>query len=145
MGNFYVKKYIKNTCILYFYVLQYKHNKKGGDIVSELFTTSRTAQILDISTQTLKRWYKWYNSTDFEKPKELKLPEPKTDRKNTMLFTMEQIQELHQFQIDLNSKYRGIMAEFNATYQWGQRGTKILNIGKQYKKKEENNEEKKCI
>ena len=113
--------------------------------MSELFTTSRTAQILDISTQTLKRWYKWYNSTDFEKPKELKLPEPKTDRKNTMLFTMEQIQELHQFQIDLRSKYRGVMAEFNATYQWGQRGTKILNVGKQYNKKEENNEKKKCI
>lgn len=111
--------------------------------MSELFTTSRTAQILDISTQTLKRWYKWYNSTDFEKPKELKLPEPKTDSKNTMLFTMEQIQELHQFQMDLRSKYRGIMAEFNAIYQWGQRGTKILSAGKagkQYKKKEENNE-----
>ena len=113
---------------------------RGGDIVSELFTTSRTAQILDISTQTLKRWYKWYNSADFEKPAELKLPEPKIDGKNTMLFTMEQIQELHQFQIDLRSKYRGVMAEFNATYQWGQRGTKILNVGKQYKKKEENNE-----
>lgn len=52
-----------------------------------------------------------------------------------MLFTMEQIQELHQFQIDLRSKYRGIMAEFNATYQWGQRGTKILNVGKQYRKR----------
>ena len=69
--------------------------------MSELFTTSRTAQILDISTQTLKRWYKWYNSTDFEKPKELKLPEPKIDGKNTMLFTMEQIQKLHQFQINI--------------------------------------------
>ena len=86
--------------------------------MSELFTTSRTAQILDISTQTLKRWYKWYNSTDFEKPAELKLPEPKINGKNTMLFTMEQIQELHQFQTDLRSKYRGIMAEFNATFQW---------------------------
>ena len=108
--------------------------------MSELFTTSRTAQILDISTQTLKRLYKWYNSTDFEKPAELKLPEPKIDSKNTMFFTMEQIQELHQFQTNLRSKYRGIMAEFNATYQWGQRGTKILNVGKQYKKKENNNE-----
>ena len=108
--------------------------------MSELFTTSRTAQILDISTQTLKRWYKWYNSKDFEKPAELKLPEPEISGNGTMLFTMEQIQELHQFQIDLRSKYRGVMAEFNATYQWGQRGTKILNVGKQYKKKEENNE-----
>lgn len=108
--------------------------------MSKLFTTSRTAQILDVSTQTVKRWYKWYNSKDFEKPAELKLPEPKIDDKNTMLFTMEQIQELHQFQIDLRSKYRGIMAEFNAIYQWGQRGTKILNVGKQYRKKEEKSE-----
>ena len=105
--------------------------------MKERFTTARAAQILDVSTQTLKRWYKWYNSTDFEKPAELKLPEPKMDGKNTMLFTMEQIQELHQFQIDLRSKYRGIMAEFNAVYQWGQRGTEILNLGKQYKKKKE--------
>ena len=113
---------------------------KGGDKLKERFTTARAAQILDVSTQTLKRWYNWYHSTDFDKPAELKLPEPKMDGKNTMLFTMEQIQELHQFQIDLRSKYRGVMAEFNATYQWGQRGTKILNVGKQYKKKEKNNE-----
>ena len=108
--------------------------------MSELFTTSRTAQILDISTQTLKRWYKWYHNADFEKPKELKLPEPETSGNGTMLFTMEQIQELHKFQTELRTIYRGAMAEFNATYQWGQRGTKILNVGKQYKKKEDNNE-----
>lgn len=108
--------------------------------MEELYSTSRTAQILDISTNTLKRWYKWFNNTDFEKPKGLKLPEPIIDSKSTMYFSITQIQELHQFQIDLNSKYRGIMAEFNATYQWGQRGTKILNVGKQYKKMEEDNE-----
>ena len=47
--------------------------------MSELFTTSRTAQILDISTQTLKRWYKWYTDTDFIKPAGLKLPIPEVD------------------------------------------------------------------
>ena len=109
--------------------------------MSELFTTSRTAQILDISTNTLKRWYKWYYSSDFEKPKGLKLPEPKRDSKKTMLFTMEQIQELHQFQVDLRTKYRGCMAEFNAVYQWGTRGNSILNLGKQYTKRKENNNE----
>ena len=113
---------------------------KGGDKLKERFTTARAAQILDVSTQTLKRWYKWYHDDTYKKPEELKLPNPFINEFGTMLFTMEQIQELHQFQIDLNSKYRGIMAEFNATYQWGQRGTKILNVGKQYKKKEENNE-----
>lgn len=106
----------------------------------EKFTTARVAQILDISTNTLKRWYKWYNSDNYEKPQDLKLPQPEITSTGTMLFTMPQIQALHQFQIDLRSKYRGIMAEFNAIYQWGQRGTKILNVGKQYKKKEENNE-----
>ena len=34
------------------------------------------------------------------------------------------------------------MAEFNAAYQWGQRGTKILNVGKQFKKRVDDNNEK---
>ena len=108
---------------------------KGGDKLSELFTTSRAAQILDISTQTLKRWYKWYHSDDYQKPIGLKLPEPEISGNGTMLFTMEQIQELHKFQTELRTIYRGAMAEFNAVYQWGRKGTKILNVGKQYKKK----------
>ena len=105
----------------------------------EKFSTARAAQILDISTNTLKRWYKWYHSDDYQKPTGLKLPEPEISGNGTMFFTMEQVQELHQFHIDLRSKYRGVMAEFNATYQWGQRGTKILNVGKQFKKKMEDN------
>lgn len=92
----------------------------------ELFSTARTAQILDVSTITLKRWYKWYEDDSYTKPKGLKLPEYTTDNRGTRFFTMEQIQELHQFQIDLRSKYRGIMADFNAVNQWGQRGTKIM-------------------
>ena len=107
--------------------------------MTEKFSTARAAQILNISTNTLKRWYKWYHSDDYQKPIGLKLPEPEISGNGTMFFTMEQIQELHQFQIDLRSKYRGVMAEFNATYQWGQRGTKILNVGKQFKKKMEDN------
>ncbi len=106
----------------------------------ELFTTARAAQILDISTQTLKRWYKWYNDADYIKPKTLKLPKPKVNEYGTMLFSMKQIQELLQFKEDLHSKYRGVMAEFNATYQWGTRGTKMLNVGKQFKKKMEEKE-----
>ena len=34
------------------------------------------------------------------------------------------------------------MAEVNAAYQWGQRGTKILSVGKQFKKKVDDNNEK---
>lgn len=106
--------------------------------MEELYSTSRTAQILDISTNTLKRWYKWFNSADFEKPLGLRLPEPIIDSKSTMYFSMNQIQELFQFKADLQTKYRGCMAKFNAIYQWGERGSKILNVGKQYK--EEKNE-----
>ena len=54
-----------------------------------------------------------------------------------MLFTMEQVQSLHQFKIDLRTKYRGCMAEFNAYYQWGKRGKKIQE---NKKRKEEHNE-----
>lgn len=118
-------------------MLQY--NKcKGGDKLSELFTTSRAAQILDISTQTLKRWYKWYHSDDYQKPIGLKLPEPEVSGKGTMYFTMEQIQELHKFQTELRTIYRGAMADFNAVYQWGKRGTAILKS--KQKKRKENNE-----
>lgn len=102
----------------------------------ERFSTSRTAQILDVSTATLKRWYKWYNSSEYSKPEGLKLPTPMIDTRGTMFFTFKQVQELHQFQIDLRSKYRGCMAEFNALYQWGQKGTQIKHLGKQFKKKE---------
>ena len=117
------------------------HNLKGDDIVKERFTTARAAQILDVSTSTLKRWYKWYNAKEYTKPDGLKLPEPEITTQGTMLFTMEQVQALHQFEIDLRTKYRGCMAEFNAVYQWGQRGSKIQNLGKQYRKKIEDEKE----
>lgn len=103
--------------------------------MNELYSTSRTAQILDISTQTLKRWYKWYNNDDFIKPSGLTLPTPAVNNQGTMFFTIEQIQELQVFHMDLQTKYRGCMAEFNAAYQWGTRGTKILTVGKQFNNK----------
>nr|DAM30893.1 MAG TPA: plasmid-partitioning protein RepA [Bacteriophage sp.] len=92
----------------------------------EKFTTARAAQILDISTNTLKRWYKWYNSEAYEKPQDLKLPQPEITSSGTMLFTMSQVQELSKFKQDLKTVYRGCMAEFNAYWQWGKRGTDIL-------------------
>lgn len=92
----------------------------------ERFSTARTAQIIDISTQTLRRWYKWYNDPNYKKPQGLKLPKPVTDHQQIMYFTMKQVQELAQFKEDLQGKYRGCMSEFNAVYQWGKRGTAIL-------------------
>ena len=73
----------------------------------EKFSTARTAQILDISTETLKRWYKWYEDEKWEKPTGLKLPTPERDNRNTMFFTMQQVQELVAFRDRLNSDLRG--------------------------------------
>lgn len=110
--------------------------------MKERFTIARVAQIIDVSTQTIKRWYKWYEDDDYAKPEGFKLPAYTTDSKRTKLFTMSAVQELKDIKDKMSKEYRGCMAEFNATYQWGQRGTKILSVGKQYKKKEEtkNNE-----
>lgn len=103
--------------------------------MSEKFSTARAAQILDVSTKTIIRWYKWYNSKYYEKPVGLVLPKPEIDNRGTMLFTLAQVQELKRFSQLLKTEYRGCMAEFNAVYQWGKRGTQILQLGKQYKNK----------
>ena len=92
----------------------------------EKFSTSRAAQILDVSTITLKRWYKWYEDDSYTKPKGLKLPEYTTDNRGTRFFTMLAIQQLEDFKNKLKTEYRGCMADFNAVTQWGQRGTKIM-------------------
>jgi hypothetical protein len=92
----------------------------------EKFSTARTAQILDISTTTLKRWYKWYEDPNYTKPLGLKLPTYTTDNRGTRFFTMEAIQQLEDFKNKLQSEYKGCMAEFNAYYQWGRRGTRIM-------------------
>lgn len=101
--------------------------------MSEKFSTARTAQILDISTITLKRWYKWYEDDSYTKPLGLKLPEYTTDNRGTRFFTMQAIQQLEDFKTKLKTEYRGCMAEFNAVYQWGQRGANILEKNKEEK------------
>lgn len=96
----------------------------------EKFSVSKVAQILDLSTTTIKRWYKWYENPDYEKPVELKLPEYTTDNRKTMLFEQKDIAKLQQFHEDLQGKYKGCMAEFNAYWQWGTYGTKRLESKK---------------
>lgn len=95
-------------------------------MIETKFSIARVAQILDVSTVTIKRWYRWYENPDFVKPKELALPTYTTDNRGTRFFTMEDVAVLEQFKKDLQGKYRGCMAEFNAYYQWGNRGTQIL-------------------
>lgn len=103
--------------------------------MENLFSTSRTAQILDVSDRTLIRWYKWYENDAYEKPDGLKLPEYITDNRGTRFFTLEAIQQLKDFKDKLQTEYRGCMAEFNAYWQWGQRGTQILERKKNKEEK----------
>ena len=104
----------------------------------EMFSIARTAQIIDVSTQTLKRWYKWYEDDSYEKPDGFKLPTYTTDNRGTRFFTMSAVQELVKIKNLMSTEYRGCMADFNAAYQWGKRGTKILES--KMKKEEAKNE-----
>lgn len=103
--------------------------------MEERFTIARAAQIIGVSTQTLKRWYKWYENPDYEKPIGFCLPKYTENKRGTKFFTMSQVQELQDIRQKMSTKYRGCMAEYNAAYQWGRRGTKILQVGKHYKNK----------
>ena len=106
---------------------------------TQLFSISKVAQIIDVSTNTIKRWYKWYESPEYTKPKEIKLPSYTVDNRGTKLFKFSAIAQLEKFKQDLQSEYKGCMSEFNAHWQWGQRGTKILENKK--KKQEEKEKE----
>ena len=73
----------------------------------EKFSVAKVAQILDLSTSTIKRWYKWYENPDYQKPPELKLPSYTLDNRKTMLFEQKDIAKLQQFHEDLQGKYKG--------------------------------------
>ena len=94
--------------------------------MDNMFSRSRAAQILDVSDRTLTRWYMWYENDRFPKPEGLKLPEYVRDSRGARFFTIQAIQELLQFKNDLQGRYRGCMAEFNAHWQWGKRGKEII-------------------
>lgn len=102
--------------------------------MKERFSTARAAQIIDVSTKTLKMWYKWWEDDSYEKPVGLSLPEYTTDGRGTRFFTYDAVQALEVFKQAIRNEYKGCMAEFNAINSWGQRGTRILG-----KKKEEDN------
>lgn len=103
----------------------------------EKFSVAKVAQILDLSTATIKRWYKWYENPDYRKPPELKLPPYTLDNRRTMLFEQKDIAKLQQFHEDLQGKYKGCMAEFNAYWQWGKYGTKRLEKMRRMEAKDE--------
>jgi len=97
--------------------------------INEDYVSSGKASLLiDVSLHTLTRWYKWWESPEFEKPKDM-APLPKyvyRDRRRTKYFRKTDIVQLMAFKKDIGLKHRGAMADFNAAYQWGKRGNAIL-------------------
>lgn len=90
------------------------------------YSTSRASQMLDVSPDTLKRWYKWYEDSSYKKPSGLKLPDYERDGRGTKFFSKNDIKELKSFKKKLQKEYRGCMARFNARYQWGKKGKQKL-------------------
>lgn len=108
--------------------------------MGEVMSIARVAQVLDLSTQTLQNWYKWYEDESYVKPQELKLPPYKIlDKRGTRFFDVNDIPKLLDFKEKLQGEYKGIMAQYNAEKHWGsKRGQAILQ-----RKAEKENEQKK--
>ena len=88
----------------------------------------KAALTLDLSQQTINRWYKWWENDNFDHPEDMNLPPYyHKDRRKIKYFREEDIEHLHKFHRQLNTTHVGAMADFNAAYQWGKRGEKALN------------------
>jgi len=88
---------------------------------------NRVAMMLDISDHSIRRWYKWWESPEFEHPADLFLPKYyHMDRRGTKFFKKEDIAAIRKFREQLQTTHKGIMSEFNAAFQWGKRGEKTL-------------------
>lgn len=87
---------------------------------------NKVAQYLDISTDTLYRWYNWWNS-DLKKPEGLYLPPLYyLDRKRTKYIKEEDLHYLVTFRDNIRGPYKGAMSEYNAARLWGKRGVRSL-------------------
>lgn len=105
------------------------------NINEDYLSIRKVSSLIDISDHTIARWYKWFESDEFEKPKDLSLP-PYVfkDRRKTKYFKKSDIPKLEAFAKALATTHRGCMSEFNAVYQWGKRGQRALaNKGEDYK------------
>lgn len=105
-----------------------------AEINSDYLSIRKVSSILDISDHTISRWYKWFESDEFTKPKDLQLPPYYfKDRRKTKYFKKTDVDKLEEFSNKLRTTHRGSMSEFNAVYQWGKRGEKALvNKGQDY-------------
>ena len=101
-------------------------NKKAN-LNHDYISIGKASQMLEMSTNTIKRWYKWWESEEFEKPSDLILPPYYyKDKRMTKFFKMSDLPVLDDFRNKLQSTHRGAMSDFNAADQWGKRGDKIL-------------------
>ena len=103
-------------------------------INEDYLSIRKVANLIDISDHTIARWYKWFESPEFEKPEGLTLPPYSyKDRRKTKFFKKSDIPKLLEFAEKLKTTHRGAMSEFNAAYQWGKRGKRALeNKGENY-------------
>lgn len=103
-----------------------------NDFNKEYLSINQVSVIIDCSATSIKRWYKWFEDDNYEKPLDLKLPPYYyVDGRKTKHFKREDIIILQDFKEKLNTSHKGIMAEYNANYQWGVRGIKIKERKKQ--------------
>ena len=97
------------------------------ELNSDYLSISRAAYMIEISPTTIKRWYKWWESDGFSHPSDLYLPPYyHKDKRRTKHFKREDIMALKEFRNKLQTTHMGVMADFNAAYQWGKRGEQIL-------------------
>lgn len=114
--------------------------KKAVKFITEnkddYISISDVAYVIGVSIQTVKRWIKWYESPEFDKPDDLVLPEYYfMDKRQTKYFKKSDIGVFKDFKIKLASTHWGVMADFNSAYQWGERGEERCN--RQGKSKDE--------
>lgn len=106
-----------------------------SSVNNEYMSIRQVSNVLDISDHTISRWYKWFESSEFQKPADLTLPPyVYKDRRKTKYFRKSDIPKLREFSRKLKTTHRGCMSEFNAAYQWGKRGKRALyNKGVNFK------------
>ena len=94
---------------------------------AEYLTIGKAANAVGVSATTITRWYKWWESDGFEHPADLYLPPYYyKDKRKIKHFKKEDIIFLKEFHNKLQTTHKGVMADFNAAYQWGKRGERIL-------------------
>lgn len=88
---------------------------------------TKVCLMLNLSHQTIQRWYRWWDNDEFKKPQDVYLPPYYfKDRRKTKYFKEEDVKYLQKFHEQLQTTHKGLMADFNAAFQWGKRGDKIL-------------------